>query len=273
MKELAKKEYWDSVYKEMGEKDRKNSYFLFLRNWLKRQTRDYSNFLMWEVLFPKYLPKDNNLKIVEVGCAPGKYLINFNKQFGYEPYGVEYSEEGVITTKDNFLKEGLNTENIIKADFFDSVFQEKNKGKYDVVFSRGFIEHYDDVKDVVNSHLSLIKSGGYVVISIPNLSGINKTLSKILNMDSFLLHNTSIMKKEDFAGLFPKDKVEKIYSDYVGAFSFGLFNTNRKWKYYLYRFLLLVQRPFDFMLRVLFRNNIIKSSSTSPYLLFMGRKK
>ena len=120
MKKLAKKEYWDSIYKDMGNRNKKHSYFLSFRNWLKKHTRDYSNFLMWEVLLPKYLPENSNLKIIEIGCAPGKYLINFNRQFGFESYGVEYSEKGVETTRKNFLKEKLNPENIIKADFFDN---------------------------------------------------------------------------------------------------------------------------------------------------------
>lgn len=273
MKELAKKEYWDSIYREMENSDKKHSYFLFLKNWLKRHTRDYSNFLMWEVLFTKYLPKDSGLKMIEIGCAPGKYLINFKKQFDYEPFGVEYSEGGVTTVKNNFLKNKLNPKNIIQADFFDNKFQEENKGKYDVVFSRGFIEHFDDVKSVVDNHLNLIKSGGYIVVSIPNLSGVNKLLSKILNIDSFLLHNTSIMDRNKFSELFFKDKVEKVYCDYVGFFSFGLFNTNRKWKYYIYRLLLLIQRPFDFLMRLIFKNNSIKGGNTSPYLLFIGKKK
>ncbi|KKP56614.1 MAG: hypothetical protein UR80_C0024G0010 [Parcubacteria group bacterium GW2011_GWB1_35_5] len=273
MKKLAKKEYWDSIYKDMGNRNKKHSYFLSFRNWLKKHTRDYSNFLMWEVLLPKYLPENSNLKIIEIGCAPGKYLINFNRQFGFESYGVEYSEKGVETTRKNFLKEKLNPENIIKADFFDNEFQANNKEKYDIVFSRGFIEHFDNVKDVVNNHLNLIKSGGYIIISIPNLSGINKTLSKILNIDSFLLHNTSIMNKEKFIDLFSENKVEKLYGDYVGVFSFGLFNTNKKWKYYLYRLLLLIQRPFDFVLRLVFRDNMMKNNNTSPYLLFIGQKK
>lgn len=271
MKKLAEKEYWDSIYKQIKPNDsefKEN----FLKKWFKNQTRDYSNYLMWENILPKYLPRGENLKVVEVGCAPGKYLIKFKKQFGFEPFGVEYSKDGVKIAKENFLKNNINPENIIEADFFDTKFQEKYREKFDLVFSRGFIEHYDDVKSVVAKHLNLAKSGGFIIVSIPNLSGINNLLARFFNVDSYRLHNTSIMKKDVFADLFDTKKIEKIYCDYVGIFSFGLFNTNNKIKYYLYRLLLLIQRPFDLLFRVFFKNNLLKNSFSSPYLLFIGKK-
>lgn len=269
MKKLAEKEYWDLVHKG-NFNDNINKSFL-IKSWVKKQTRDYSNFLIWEVIIPKYLPKNNNFKIMEIGCAPGKYLINFYKQFGYEPYGVEYSEKGVEITKKNFLSNNLNSDNIIHADFFDSDFQTNNKNKYDVIFSRGFIEHFDNVKGVVNLHKNLLNKNGYMVVMIPNLNGLNKIFAKILNKKSYDLHNTEIMDKNIFSKLFLDNNLEEIYCNYVGLFSFGLFNTNKKWKYILWRLLLLVQRPFDFLLRIL-RLDYLRNKYLSPYLIFIGRK-
>ncbi len=274
MQNLAKKEYWDSVYQPMGPHSHEEETFLKkAKNWVKNQTRDYSNFIMWERVVPKYLKKDNSLKIIEIGCAPGKYLINFSKQYSYNVFGVEYSEKGLQITKNNFISEGLNPENVIKADFFDKDFHSNYHEKFDLVFSRGFIEHYDDVKSVVDLHLSLIKKGGLVIVSIPNLSGLNKFFGKFFNIDSYNLHNTSIMSRKSFSELFDPEKVEMVFCDYVGVFSFGLFNTNRRWKYFLHRVLLIVQRPFDFLLRILFDKPTLRSKYSSPYLMFIGRKK
>ena len=271
MKKLAEKEYWDSIYKMMPSRDGRN--ISEFKNWIKNLTKDYSNFLMWDVIIQRYLPKNKDLKIIEIGCAPGKYLINFNKKFAYQPYGVEYSEKGVQITKENFTKAGLDPQNIIQRDFFDTTFESEYKDKFDLVFSRGFIEHYDDVKSVVDKHLSLIKSGGLILISIPNLQGLNKIFGKALNIDSYNLHNVSIMNLKTFGSLFSDQEVERIFCDYVGLFSFGLFNTNKKWKYHLHRILLLIQRPFDLLLRVMFPSGHLKSRNSSPYLLFIGRKK
>ncbi len=274
MKKLSEKNYWDSIYKNIIKNDQTRglSYFIKFKGFIKHISRDYSNHVLSE-LYLKYLPKSPDLKIIEIGCAPGKYLINFHKQFGYMPYGVEYSEEGCSITKNNFLKAGINPENIIKADFFDDSFQLQNQKKYDLVFSRGFIEHFDDVDKVIDNHIKLLKDGGYLIVSIPNIRGINYSILKLSNRNSLITHNFSIMDKKVFRKLFENRDLNFIYCNYIGTFSFGLFNTNKKWKYYLWRISLIIQRPFDFILRVVFGGYHIKNKYTSPYLIFIGRKK
>jgi SAM-dependent methyltransferase len=241
---------------------------------IKNLTRDFSNFLIWEEILPNFFKKNKNINILEIGCAPGKYLYKMKELFEYQPFGVDYSEKGVLITREFFIKKGLNPENIIQADIFDSNFQNKNKEKFDIVFSRGFIEHFDNVSGVIDIHADLLKKDGLMFIMIPNLQGLNSVFSRFLNIDSFILHNLNIMNKNNFSALFPKDKFEILFLDYIGIFSFGLFNTNKKWKYILYRILLLIQRPFDFLFRILYRSGINFSCKySSPYILFIGIKK
>lgn len=274
MKKLSDKTYWDSIYDGIVTPQTKSQSFLYrVKNAIKHSTRDYSNVVLWEVLCKKYLPHNSEYKVLEVGCAPGKYLIYFNTAFGYQPYGVEYSEKGVEITKENLKKSQLDPSGVIYADFFDTEFQKNNAGLYDVVFSRGFIEHFDDVKHVVDLHSNLVKKDGYIVIMIPNLSGINKVLAQFLNKTSYDLHNTSIMNIKSFTALFPDTDFHHLYCNYLGLFSFGLFNTDKKWKYYMYRLSLLIQRPFDFLLRVFAGDMLVTSQYTSPYLLCIAQKK
>lgn len=274
MKKLAEKSYWDSIYhNDMKMGGSTQSIFSVLKKNIKHLTRDYSNYVLWEVLCKKYLPYNKEYKVIEVGCAPGKYLINFHKSHGYVPYGVEYSEKGVEITKENFKHAHLNQNNVIHTDFFDEGFQVEHKEKYDVVFSRGFIEHFDDVPRIVDLHSNLLRKGGYIVIMIPNLSGVNKIVARLLNQTSFNLHNTSIMNKETFTALFSESIYDRLYCGYVGLFSVGLFNTDKKWKYYTYRLLLLIQRPFDALLRLCFPEGDVVSAYTSPYLLCIAQKK
>lgn len=274
MNKLSEKSYWDSIYKGI-DVENKNSQRFFgrIKTFIKYQTRDYTNNFIWEYLLPKYLPKDSSKKIIEIGCAPGKYLLDFKDRLGYEPYGVEYSEKGVEITKSNFVKKGISEHNVIQADFFDSVFHDQNDAKYDVVFSRGFIEHFDKPEYVVKLHKDLVKSGGYIVVMIPNLSGVNNFLARILNIDSYNLHNTSIMNESAFKSLFTQNDLEQNFCGPVGFFSWGLFNTNSKIKYIFYRAMLVLQRPFDFLWRSLLGPHHFASFWTSPYLLFIGRKK
>ncbi len=273
MKRLTDKKYWDDIYIPMKEK-KSSGIFSNLKDKIKNLSRDYNNFLIWEIILPKFIKKDKYKNVLEVGCAPGKYLYKMHELFGLNPFGVEYSQTGVDVTKKFFNQKGVNEENVIFADFFDDLFLEKYKESFDVVFSRGFIEHFENPKDVVSRHFDLLKKGGVLFIQIPNLSGVNYFLAKILNIDSFNLHNISIMNKDKFGNLFDKNLLDFYYCDYLGFFSFGLFNTNTKFKYLIYRALLIVQRFFDLFFRLFFVLGVdLKSKFTSPYLLFVGRKK
>lgn len=274
MKKLAEKEYWDSVYRDIEQKNKKNySNLNYLRQWLKKTTRDYSDYFMWEVLFKKILPVNSSFKAIEIGCAPGKYILKLNSMFGYMPHGVDYSEQGCEITRNNFVKAGFNPDSVVKADFFDQGFLDANSDIYDVVYSRGFIEHFDNPKQVIDNHFRLLKKGGYLIILIPNLRGLNYYLLNFFNIDSLLTHNLSVMDKSNFCESFKIPGLEKKFCNYIGFFSFGLLNTNRKWKYYIYRFLLLVQRPFDFLFRVLLGEKTLRFRYTSPYLLYIGQKR
>lgn len=273
MKRLTEKKYWDNIYVPMVEK-KSYKFFNKLKDVLKNLTRDYNNFLIWEIILPKYIQKNKYKNVLEVGCAPGKYLYKMKEAFNLNPFGVEYSDVGVKITREFFNKKGLNENNIIYADFFDKSFLEENRENFDIVFSRGFIEHFDDPKDIIYRHLHLLKKDGLLFIQIPNLSGINYFLAKVLNIDSFRLHNISIMNRDRFSSLFDPDLLNVFYCDYLGFFSFGLFNTNTKFKYFIYRTMLIVQRFLDLIFRLLFRLGInLKSKFTSPYLLFVGIKK
>ncbi len=273
MKKLSDKTYWDSIYNSGVQKDaRGQSVFSYIKQKIKHLTRDYSNSVLWEVLCKKYLPYNTGYKVIEVGCAPGKYLIQLHTLLGYIPYGVEYSEKGVEITKENFKRAQIDPSHVMYGDFFDAQFQQLSREQYDVVFSRGFIEHFDDVSHVVDLHRDMVRVGGYVVIMIPNLQGINTMIAKFLNRSSFDLHNTSIMNTEVFNALFPDTMYKKLYCGYLGLFSIGLFNTDKKWKYYIYRILLLVQRPFDMLLRFCVPTGSLTSRYTSPYLLCIAQK-
>lgn len=43
----------------------------------------------------------NDLNVLEIGCAPGKYLKLFN-DFGCKISGLEYSSVGITAVKKNF---------------------------------------------------------------------------------------------------------------------------------------------------------------------------
>src|SRR5437764_1489432 len=70
--------------------------------------RHYPEYLLWDVLYRENLPAKRGARVLEVGSAPGEHLVQLWRTFGFEPYGVEYSESGVRVNRELFEQEGLD---------------------------------------------------------------------------------------------------------------------------------------------------------------------
>jgi SAM-dependent methyltransferase len=236
--------------------------------------RSYDDYLLWDVLYPKYMPKARNAKVLEIGSAPGNYLVRLNKTFGFIPYGVEYSESGVELNRRNFVLNNLDPSNVIYSDFFSSAFHEQYAGYFDIVVSRGFIEHFSNAEEVIAKHLNLLNKGGYLFVTIPNYRGINYLLQWIFNGEILQLHQLDIMDKIKYSDLFKQENLLNLYCDYWGTFNFGLFYPKRNRLLHLvYHLCGYLQLLLNISFRTLFKDSEIRSRFSSPHLIFIGQKK
>ena len=61
-------------------------------------------------------------------------------------------------------------------------------GAYDVVASMGVIEHFEDTAEIVRAAARLVKPGGLVLTSLPNLSGWLGSAQKVLDRRVYDVH-------------------------------------------------------------------------------------
>lgn len=153
-------------------------------------------------------------EVLEVGCAPGKWLAFMAKELGLKPSGIEYSEAGMNVTLRNFQLLRLASGFIKAGDFF----QIKPDRQFDIVMSLGFIEHFTDVDEVVELHLQWLKPGGALVLGIPNFRGINYFFQRILDKGLLDKHNLNIMNLDYFVHLTDRFNLKPIFMDYIGSF-------------------------------------------------------
>lgn len=157
----------------------------------------------------KLLPKSGEMSFIEIGCAPGKFMAYFNKRFGYHVAGIEYVEDAAAATRVNMEMQGIGAQ-VFNMDFFEADFTAES---YDVVFSNGFIEHFEEVSGVVNKISSLSKQ--YVVTMIPNCYGVNGFISKTIRPKVFYGHKridtSSLQRLHEKAGL------HTLFCEYVGG--------------------------------------------------------
>ena len=169
----------------------------------------------------KNLPTTSG-EVLEVGCAPGKWLAYMAREFGLKPSGVEYSDAGMKATLENFKILGLTPDAIFTGDFFEM----KPPRQFDAVMSFGFIEHFSDVDSVVERHLQWLKPGGVLILGVPNFTGIYSPIQRVLDKNILEKHNLDIMNLDYFRGLGRRLSLEPVFLDYVGSFEPTLFIAN-----------------------------------------------
>lgn len=284
MARLTDKEHWDSKYRPDNSKRikglPKNDFGI--RHMVKKCLGEhinyirinYSDYFLWEVLCKKYLPKRKGAKVLEIGSAPGRNLIKLKQIFSYVPYGIEYSYEGVQLNRKIFTENKIDPDNVIYSDFFDEYFQKKYEKYFDMVLSLGFVEHFDNVNEIIQKHVSLLKSGGYLIVSIPNFRGINYLLLNIFCRELISKHNMDIMQLQSFSKLFDREDLTVLFCGYYGIFNFGLFSTKAHSPLrFLLGFFHKLQLLLNLIFHISFKDRPIANRLFSPYLIFIGIKK
>jgi len=284
MARLTEKQYWETFYKDSIPGVNLLPPDSRIKRLLKRAIgkrlfgllNPYDDYLLWHSVFPAYLPAScEGLSVVEIGSAPGDFLVRFAKTFGAEPYGVEYTHYGAECNRLFFARNGLNPDNVIEADVFSQEFLDTHRGTFDIVISRGFIEHFSDVEMVVSRHVELLRPGGLLFVLIPNLRGVYYHWTKAFNPGQLPLHNLELMEIARFQSVFDKKLLDVLRCSHFGTFSFWLFTApdGSLWVNRVIRVLIVLQRGLNFMFRIAFAKQGRESAVFSPNLIFVGRKK
>jgi len=164
----------------------------------------------------EHLPRNSELSFLEIGCHPGSWLWYFNELFGYKVSGVEYVEWCAAETQEALEASGVSAE-IIHADFFDISGPDCSR-QWDIVFSAGFVEHFDDVTDVIQRHGNVCRPGGYVVILIPNHTGIYGSIMKRVAPEKHAVHN--LMGLDCLVSGVVQSGLPTIAAEYLGRLGF-----------------------------------------------------
>lgn len=153
---------------------------------------------MQRLLRPHVQP---GMRVLELGCAPGKILAWVAAALGAEVSGLDYSERGITWSRTLFgalrIPADLRCEDVFKTSF--------TAGSFDVVYSAGLIEHFDDPRGIVRTHIELAKPGGKTIIAIPDYSGLYGHLQRWCDPQNLAIHNLEIMSVESLTRLVPDD--------------------------------------------------------------------
>jgi SAM-dependent methyltransferase len=149
--------------------------------------------------------------VLEIGCAPAKWLVHLAERYDAAVEGVEYSPKGAAVSRDNLAACGVRG-TIHTEDFFAF-----DADPVDMVVSLGFIEHFDDTASVFARHVRLVKPGGRLVIGVPNFRGLNGVLQRLGDPPYLALHNRDAMRPALYRELAARHGLRELFLDYIGG--------------------------------------------------------
>lgn len=197
MKKLTSKKYWDSGYSKLSISDMPSNGPL--ETWLVNVINECGML---------------NKSVFEIGCFPGSYLRLFG-DYNCILSGVDITTR-TLELKNNFLAKNYQVGSITKGD----IFTLKNQHRYDVVCSFGFIEHFDDWKSVVNLHSQLLNESGYLIITVPNFSGIFQLVFHLLvDGKNLSHHNIKVMNLGILSRYLTEQGFKIVKSEAIGSYT------------------------------------------------------
>lgn len=161
--------------------------------------------------FMKQLGRGKSL--IDIGGFPGVFAAWFYKHGITDVTVLDFHMNRDIIR--NFEKiNGLpeNSIQCIHTDFFSFTPERR----YDVVFSSGFIEHFEDTTDVIKRHVDLLSDGGQLLILIPNFLGLNGMIQGSLDRENLEAHNLKSMEIPYLKEIMQTFNLRDVSVDYLG---------------------------------------------------------
>lgn len=173
-----------------------------------RQPFDRSLALALEAWAPATLHE----RVLEIGCAPAKWLIFYAESFGASVSGIEYSGKGAELSRENLRQAEVQGE-IEQADFFSI-----EPRPYNLVLSIGFIEHFTDLDGVFARHVEFMAPGGRLALGVPNFTGVNRILQSVADREYLERHNRAAMSRRLYRRLAVEHGLTLERSGHIGGF-------------------------------------------------------
>jgi SAM-dependent methyltransferase len=184
-----------------------------LRNWIDIQ---------YMQIFRKVFTPGDRQSVIELGCGNSIWLAYFRKYFDAEVTGLDYTASGCRTATSVLSRYGFDAD-IIEGDIFSP--PEDLKNRFDVVFTNGVVEHFEDTADCLKHCAAFAKPGGKIVTFIPNLKGVIGAAQKRLDKEIYDVHVPQDVG--DLENAHKQAGLKVIDADYLMPMNLYMMNTSK----------------------------------------------
>jgi SAM-dependent methyltransferase len=162
-------------------------------------------------------------RFLEVGAGGSAWPAHVAARHGAEGWGIDFSRGGLGIAAACARRDGVRAQ-LVEGDFFDPKLLPA--GRFDVVYSGGFVEHFPDPGPLMKRMAELLAPGGVVVTGVPNLDGVNGLLQRWVDRDCFARHvvftPASLDAAHALGGLHPR-----LPARFMGVLDLGSVNFAR----------------------------------------------
>ncbi|HWE27194.1 MAG TPA: class I SAM-dependent methyltransferase [Polyangia bacterium] len=124
-------------------------------------------------------------RFLEVGAGGSPWPAFVSKKYNAESWGIDFSRPGLELAASAAVANNQSI-SLVAGDVFDRALLPA--GYFDVVYSGGFVEHFPFSLPVMERLGELVKEDGVVVTAVPNLCGVNGTLQKLVDLETYNRH-------------------------------------------------------------------------------------
>ncbi len=138
--------------------------------WLRQEStwsligrgRNTYNRLFFSLLLPHLSPRKRLLELGSGTSTLGMRLSPFVELY----VGIDASKRAIESAQAEAKKMGLQNMSFREQDIYD----QPTHDRFDIVWSQGLVEHFQNVPSVIERHLDFSAPGGTVIISVPSAS-------------------------------------------------------------------------------------------------------
>ncbi len=146
------------------------------------------------------------LKLLDIGCAFGYYL-DLARLYGWDATGVEFNPQAVQEGRDTFKLD------IRQGRVQDQGFKDES---FDVITCWDLIEHLQDPKAFLQENNRILKTGGSLVLSTPDISSLPSKIMGKRWMGYKTIEHIHFFSKEILVKYFEKTGFELKECHYIG---------------------------------------------------------
>ncbi|HKY33166.1 MAG TPA: class I SAM-dependent methyltransferase [Candidatus Polarisedimenticolia bacterium] len=167
-------------------------------------------------LFDRFGGISPGRRVMELGCGGSPWLPFLAVARGADVTGLELEPHAAELARANLLGAGARG-TILCRDAFAR--WPDLEGRFDLVFSMGVMEHFDDVEVRLAAAGRYLRPGGRILTTVPNLQGINWTLQRLGDLRTLRAHvvhgRRSLRAAHEAAGF---DTIAAGYSGFYDGF-------------------------------------------------------